>query len=60
MHADILDIGIIKGSPGQPIAQKTQLGWIISGGGNRIGVKTPIFTIQTADDQLSERLTKFW
>lgn len=30
--AEILDYGLIKGEPHQPIAQKTKLGWIISGG----------------------------
>lgn len=30
--AEILDYGLIKGNEGQPIAQKTKLGWIISGG----------------------------
>lgn len=32
VYTDILMSGVIRGEPGSPIAQQTQLGWIISGG----------------------------
>lgn len=60
VHGDILDIGLIKGNLCEPIAQKTQLGWIVSGGGGDMNLRTPVFSIQTADEHLSKCLTKFW
>lgn len=60
VHGHILEEGLIKGHQNQPIAQKTRLGWIISGGGSQITCQTPIFTIQTSDSQLSACLVKFW
>lgn len=59
-HADILLDGVIKGMPGQPIAQKTELGWIVSGGINTMDKPISIFTITPSDESLSQCLQRFW
>jgi hypothetical protein len=35
VYTEILESGVIKGEPGEPIGQQTQLGWIISGGAGK-------------------------
>lgn len=60
VHGAILEPGLVKGNDGEPIAQKTQLGWIVSGGGGEISLQTPVFSIQVTDEHLTECLTKFW
>lgn len=59
-HAEIILDGLIKGQPGQPIAQRTKLGWMVSGGGTLPNCSAPIFTIQTEAECLSKCLMKFW
>lgn len=58
----ILLHGLVKGKPGQPMAQNTELGWIISGYTNTEIHKqiVPILTITTINDELAENLQKFW
>lgn len=59
-HAEILLNGLIKGESGQPIAQKTELGWIVSGGNGGQRQIMPIFTVKVTDEDLSMNLQRFW
>lgn len=59
-HAEIISEGLIKGETGQPIAQKTELGWIISGGNGGQKQIAPIFTINISNVDLSQSLKQFW
>lgn len=58
VHGEIILDGLIKGIPGQPIAQKTELGWIVSGGNG--GQKVSIFTLRVSNESLSQSLQRFW
>lgn len=56
--AEILDSGLIKGQSNEPIAQKTKLGWIISG---RINTPSPeIRTHLVTNELLSDQMKQFW
>lgn len=70
--AEIIESGLIKGQPNEPIGQKTKLGWITSGA---YEVETTsellhclhaldgedIITINTiTDDKLSDQMKAFW
>lgn len=66
VHADIILNGVIKGEKNQPIAQCTQLGWIISG---NIDIANKNFLIcrhitveeiTSDEDNVSELLKAFW
>lgn len=59
-NAEILLSGLIKGKSGQPIAQKTELGWIVSGGDGGQEKVASIFTIRTSNEDLSRDLQRFW
>jgi len=60
---DIFSVGQIKLSSGQPILQKTRLGWILAG---RLGIPArPISRMQSyhasiTNSQLHDQLTRFW
>lgn len=58
---ELLLTGLIKGDPNQPIAQKTSLGWVISG---KIGLESssslPVCTVIMSDQSLSSVLQRFW
>lgn len=60
--AQIILQGLVKGATGQPIAQKTELGWIISGRvhDEMFRPMVPVFTITVSDETLSNSLQKFW
>lgn len=59
--AQLLMKGLVKGNPDQPIAQQTELGWIISGGSTEMCKPIiPIFTITIDSEELSTSLQKFW
>lgn len=57
-HGEIILDGLIIGAPGQPIAQKTELGWIISGGNG--GQKVSIFTLKVSNNSLAQSIQRFW
>lgn len=59
-HAEILLNGLIKGEHGQPIAQKTEFGWIISGGNGGQKQVMPVFTLKISNENLSADLQRFW
>lgn len=59
-HGEIILDGLIKGTTGQPIAQKTELGWIISGGNGGQKHVASIFMLKIINEDLSENLQKFW
>lgn len=59
-HGEIILNGLIKGSSSQPIAQKTEFGWIISGGDGGQKHVASIFTFQITNEDLSKNLQKFW
>lgn len=60
VHGEIIMNGLIKGSSGQPVAQKTELGWIISGGDGGQGLNPTIFTLKVSNEDLSRELRRFW
>ncbi|XP_055908033.1 uncharacterized protein LOC129942917 [Eupeodes corollae] len=57
VYSTIILDGVVKGSTGTPVAQLTELGWILTG--NIHTQKIPI-TIQSHHTQLDVQLTKFW
>lgn len=59
-RAEIILDGLIKGESGQPIAEKTELGWIISGGDGGQQQVNAIFTLKISDENLSKSLQRFW
>ncbi|XP_011859361.1 PREDICTED: uncharacterized protein LOC105556858 [Vollenhovia emeryi] len=59
--ATILEDGLRKGAPHTPIAQKTSLGWILSGGCDVASGRGPRSSLQcTADYDLTELVRRFW
>lgn len=60
-YAKIIKNGLVKGEEGAPIAQNTELGWIISGNSNK---KTPAENISirsmVSTAEVNEFLKKFW
>ncbi|XP_071653077.1 uncharacterized protein [Temnothorax longispinosus] len=60
VYASIIDEGIRKGGAGAPIAQKTSLGWLVSG-----AIASPqgnsVESLQcSVDEELSSMVRKFW
>lgn len=50
VHSEIILNGLIKGMPGEPIAQKTELGWIVSGGdGGQEIMSAKAFTLKVTN-----------
>lgn len=62
--AEILLNGVIKGHTNEPIAQKTHLGWVVSGHYSEIQNSVNCNTIFTMDEceenNLNKNLQKFW
>ncbi|XP_072941876.1 uncharacterized protein [Epargyreus clarus] len=56
---EILQEGLVKGSPGTPIAQKTKLGWILSGEVSKT-MTVPVCCSVVARTNVDELLRKFW
>ncbi|XP_026824775.1 uncharacterized protein LOC113561781 [Ooceraea biroi] len=57
----ILEEGIRKGEPSAPIAQKTTLGWILSGGCDAAASHCSYRSLQcSVDHELSELVQRFW
>nr|XP_012221303.1 PREDICTED: uncharacterized protein LOC105671592 [Linepithema humile] len=57
----ILEEGLRKGGPQTPIAQKTSLGWILSGGCSVASSQGQSCSLQcSADQDLHELLRRFW
>ncbi|XP_011878479.1 PREDICTED: uncharacterized protein LOC105567860 [Vollenhovia emeryi] len=57
----ILEEGLRKGGPQEPIAQRTLLGWILSGGCGDASSPTPRTSLQcTAERELISLVQRFW
>lgn len=53
--------GVRKGTPHTPLAQKTTLGWILSGGCGGMAPHGPRSSLQcSADNELNELVRHFW
>ncbi|XP_045533958.1 uncharacterized protein LOC123721012 [Papilio machaon] len=59
VFTEIIMSGVIKGSEGSPIAQQTQFGWIISGGGIKENITRGIVSMHL-NVKLEKMLEKFW
>lgn len=59
-HAEIIQNGLIKGEIGEPIAQRTVLGWIISGAANKVESKQINCNIMLEEASLNTQLQTFW
>lgn len=58
---EVLLEGLVKGPPGTPVAQKTKLGWILSGEIPSSAISRPVCyhtVVQSAD--VNDLLRKFW
>lgn len=58
--SELLDDGFIKGEVGQPIAQQTALGWIVSGKIDRTHPSKEIVCLNTTTETESVDLSRFW
>ncbi|XP_025266665.1 uncharacterized protein LOC112638712 [Camponotus floridanus] len=57
----ILEAGLRKGGPREPVAQKTALGWILSGGSSSASFQGPRSSLQcTVDPELNQLVHSFW
>ncbi|XP_029157331.1 uncharacterized protein LOC114929816 [Nylanderia fulva] len=57
----IIEEGVRKGGPEMPIAQKTILGWILSGGSDAAATEDHRRTLRiTADYDLADLVRRFW
>lgn len=56
---ELLKMGIIKGNSNSPIAQRTKLGWIISGPVNSSSNVKQVYHI-SIDKELHDLLQRFW
>ncbi|XP_045541884.1 uncharacterized protein LOC123723349 [Papilio machaon] len=59
VFTEIIMSGVIKGSEGSPIAQQTQFGWIISGGGIKENITRGIVSMHL-NVKLEKMLEKCW
>lgn len=60
VFAEIIQSGLIKGNPGEPIAQLTILGWLITGAANKIEEKEVHCNLLLEKDDLNLQLSAFW
>ncbi|XP_076397965.1 uncharacterized protein LOC143266315, partial [Megachile rotundata] len=61
VYSDIILEGVRKGGRGQPIAQRTIFGWIISGPSSAVSSFPRVSVHHSAvDESLSQTLQKFW
>ncbi|XP_055910550.1 uncharacterized protein LOC129944915 [Eupeodes corollae] len=60
MYGQVLQNGLIKGPEGAPIAQRTSLGWIISGSSTSIAPSEAKSFHCCTDDHLDDLVQKFW
>lgn len=59
--AQLLEEGLIKGNDNEPIAQKTKIGWILSGSyPTRLKQSVQCNILSITDDQLPLLLRRFW
>lgn len=59
--AQLLEEGVIKGEEDQPMAQKTKIGWIISGAcAKQSKTKLSCHINSTCDNEISTILRRFW
>ncbi|XP_055922135.1 uncharacterized protein LOC129953210 [Eupeodes corollae] len=60
-YSSIILEGLIKGPQGTPIAQRTELGWVLSGGISPDShSQVQAFHIKTESESLDQMLRKFW
>ena len=61
VYASILQSGFRKGLPQEPVAQKTTLGWILSGAVKSASVQHHVHTLQCrVEEDLSAIVRRFW
>lgn len=60
VFAEILQNGLVKGRPYEPIAQLTSLGWIITGAANKVKEKEIHCNMLLEEESLDRQLTAFW
>lgn len=60
VFAEILQNGLVKGNPGEPIAQLTSFGWIITGAANKIEAQEVSCNMLLEQDNLKQQLSEFW
>lgn len=60
VFAEILQNGLVKGKSGEPIAQLTSLGWLITGAANKIKEQEIHCNLMLENDELNQQLAAFW
>ncbi|XP_025262985.1 uncharacterized protein LOC112637430 [Camponotus floridanus] len=61
VYSIILEVGLRKGGPQEPVAQKTALGWILSGGSSSVPFQGLHSSLQcTVDQELNQLVHNFW
>lgn len=60
IYANILQEGLCKGSPTDPVAQRTVFGWIVSGGVSFSSSESPTSGTCTVDQELTQLVQQFW
>lgn len=60
VHGEIIQEGLIKGALGEPIAQQTSLGWIISGAADKIEEDEIRCNVLFEEISLNKQLQAFW
>ncbi|XP_011696369.1 PREDICTED: uncharacterized protein LOC105455029 [Wasmannia auropunctata] len=61
VYSEIVENGLRKGQSGTPVAQRTSLGWILSGVIGSAGPREPVASHQcSADEDLAALVRAFW
>ncbi|XP_018406454.1 PREDICTED: uncharacterized protein LOC108782642, partial [Cyphomyrmex costatus] len=62
LYSELLLGGVRKGAPGQPIAQQTIFGWVLSGPTSEMSIQSRAIAVQhcVSSDALDQELRRFW
>ncbi|XP_029156186.1 uncharacterized protein LOC114928985 [Nylanderia fulva] len=62
LYGELLLSGVRKGAPGQPIAQQTIFGWVLSGPISELSTQSRAITVQHCanSEALDQELRRFW
>ncbi|XP_029160141.1 uncharacterized protein LOC114932141 [Nylanderia fulva] len=62
LYGELLLSGVRKGAPGQPIAQQTIFGWVLSGPISELSMQSRAITVQHCanSEALDQELRRFW
>ncbi|XP_029162380.1 uncharacterized protein LOC114933964 [Nylanderia fulva] len=62
LYGELLLSGVRKGAPGQPIAQQTIFGWVLSGPMSELSTQSRAITVQHCanSEALDQELRRFW